>query len=215
MNDPQPPVKTPRDEVDEHGLPLWPAAERNKQVILEHMAEHLPETGLVLEIASGTGQHALHFSRALTGLRFQPTDVDPDHLVTLTERKRASAQSNFLPPLELDVTAEDWPVSHAEVIYNANMVHIAPASVVVGLFRGAARVLKPGGLLITYGPYKIAGAHTSESNERFDASLRGRNPDWGVRDLDDLTQVSKEYGFHRRDPIAMPANNFLVLWDKY
>jgi SAM-dependent methyltransferase len=203
------------DEMDEHGLPLWPAAERNKQVILEQIAEHLPRTGLVLEIASGTGQHALHFSRALPRLRFQPTDIDPDHLVTLAERQRLAGQPNLLPPLKLDVTAEDWSVLRADVIYNANMVHIAPSSVILGLFRGAARALAPGARLITYGPYKMAGVHTSESNERFDASLKGRNPDWGVRDLDDLTQVSKEYGFHRRDPIAMPANNFLVLWDKH
>lgn len=202
------------DETDEHGLPLWPAAERNKQVILENIVQHLPQTGLVLEIASGTGQHALHFSRALPRLRFQPTDVDPDHLATLAERKRASSQPNLLSPLKLDVTAEDWPVARAEVIYNANMVHIAPSNVVDALFRGGARVLAPGGLLITYGPYKIAGAHTSESNERFDASLKGRNCDWGVRDLDDLTRISKDYGFARRDPVAMPANNFLVFWDR-
>lgn len=203
------------DDRDEHGLLLWPAAERNKQPILERLLEVVPQGGgLWLEIAAATGQHALHFAPHFPAYRYVPTDFDEKHLATLIKRQLIAEIENLAPPLRLDVTDERWPVSQADIIYCANMVHIAPFSVTEGLFRGSSRLLDSGKLLITYGPYKFDGVHTSESNERFDASLRERNPDFGVRDLSELRAVAEPLGFSCREPLPMPANNFLLVWDR-
>lgn len=203
------------DDRDEHGLPLWPAAERNKQPILEQLLEIVPKSGGVwLEIAAATGQHAVHFAPHLPAYSYVPTDFDEKHLATLIKRQLVAEIPNLAPPLCLDVTDEHWPLARADVIYCANMVHIAPFQVAEGLFRGAARLLEAGKLLITYGPYKFGGVHTSESNERFDASLRERNPAFGVRDLVELRAVAEPLGFRCREPLPMPANNFLLVWDR-
>lgn len=203
------------DDYDAHGLPLWPAAERNKQPILDRLLEIVPQTGKVwLEVAAATGQHALHIAPHFPGYAYVPTDYDEKHLATLIKRRLVAGLGNLKPPLRLDVTEEVWPVSRADVIYNANMMHIAPFAVAQGLFRGAGRLLERGGLLLTYGPYKFDGAHTSESNERFDASLRERDPSWGVRDVAELRLLAEAAGFTCREPIPMPANNFLLVWDK-
>lgn len=203
------------DDRDEHGLLLWPAAERNKQPILERLLTIVPQTGGTwLEIAAATGQHAVHFAPHFPAYSYVPTDCDEKHLATLIKRQLVSQISNLKPPVRLDVTEETWPLTSADVIYNANMVHIAPFAVAEGLFRGAARLLGAGKLLLTYGPYKFDGVYTSESNERFDASLRERNPAFGVRDVSELRALGEGVGFTCREPLPMPANNFLLVWDK-
>jgi hypothetical protein len=201
----------PSDPLDEHGLPSWPAAERNKQPILDVLVRVLPERGLLLEVASGTGQHALHFARWLSGWTVQPSDCDPEHLSTLRRRAALLADGRLLPPVELDVTATPPAVSPT-AIYCANMVHIAPWSACLGLFSVADRLLPDDGLLLTYGPYSIHGVHTAESNARFDQSLRERNPEWGVRDLDALIEVAREHHLELWETHEMPANNLMLVW---
>ena len=201
------------DLADEHGLPVWPAAERNKQPIAEALARVLPERGRLLEIASGTGQHALHFTGALPGWTIQPTDSDAAHLETLRRRVALAANPRLLAPLELDVTREP-PALEPTAMYCANMVHIAPWAACVGLFRVASRLLPAGGLLVTYGPYSVGGTHTAESNDAFDRSLRDRNPDWGVRDVNAVEAVARDHGLTLTRTEAMPANNLLLVWTK-
>jgi hypothetical protein len=199
------------DPTDEHGLPLWPAAERNKAPIAEVLQKVLPERGRLLEIASGSGQHALHFASALPGWTIQPSECDSENLETLRRRVALAANPQLLQPIELDVTGET-PVLEPTAIYCANMVHIAPWAACIGLFRVASQLLPAGGLLVTYGPYSVHGEHTAESNARFDESLRERNPEWGVRDVDALEEVAREYGFALAETHPMPANNLVLVW---
>jgi hypothetical protein len=201
----------PPDPLDEHGLPLWPAAERNKQPILDVLRKLLPERGALLEVASGTGQHALHFANGLPGWTIQPSDADAEHLETLRRRVAFAKNPRLLPPIELDVTRSP-PALRATAIYCANMVHIAPWAVCLALFGLADRLLAVDGLLLTYGPYSIHGEHTSESNARFDQSLRERSAEWGVRDVDALSEVAERHGFVLADANRMPANNLLLVW---
>lgn len=203
------------DSIDEDGLVVWPAPERNKQPILEQLQRFLgARAGLLLEVASATGQHAVHFVRNLQGWTLQTSDCDPSYLQTLRRRVELERNPRLLAPVELDVTQPVWPVDRVDAIFNANMVHIAPWAAAEGLFRGAGELLAAGALLITYGPYQVDGRHTSESNERFDQSLRERDPEWGVRDLADLNVLATRCGFLERERVEMPANNFLVVWQK-
>jgi hypothetical protein len=195
-------------------LPIWPAAERNKQPILDVLQRVLPATGVVLELASATGQHVEHFARALPNLIWQPSDHDPEHIATLQERVRRAGLSNLLPPLRLDVTESTWPIEEVAAIYNANMIHIAPWEVTVGLFSGAGRLLQPGAALISYGPYSVDGQHISDSNRSFDESLKSRNPEWGVRDTLEVSKVANQHGFTLEERVQMPANNFTLIWRK-
>jgi hypothetical protein len=203
-------------EVQE--LPVWPAAERNKQPIAEVLQRVLAASGTLLEIASGTGQHALHFAEVLEAWRIQPSDCDPEHLATLQRRVALAGNPRLLPPLALDVTAvagERLPLPEApSAVYCANMLHIAPWLACVGLFRWAGVLLGATQPLITYGPYAVGGSQTSESNAEFDASLRARNPDWGVRDVGAIEAVAGENGFVLEQRIPMPANNFCLVWRK-
>lgn len=199
--------------MDEGGLPLWPAAERNQKPIGDALVSLLEgRCGTLLELSAATGQHAVAFSARLSGFDYWVSDVDPTHLATLERRLALAQQPRLRGPLRVDVTERKWPLQTADVIYNANMVHIAPWQASEGLFAGAGRLLPPGGLLITYGPYKIDGQHTSESNEGFDASLRARDPSWGVRDLKDLEQLAQRNGLELAERLSMPANNFLLVW---
>jgi Protein of unknown function (DUF938) len=201
----------PADTLDEHGLPSWPAAERNKQPILEVLRRVLPERGTLLEIASGTGQHAAHFAAGLAGWTIQPSDRDPEHLETLGRRVALAENERLLPPIALDVTQAP-PALSPTAIYCANMLHIAPWAACVGLFTVAHRLLGAGGLLVTYGPYSLHGEQTSESNAAFDLSLKARNPDWGVRDVDELSATAREQAFELTETCPMPANNLLLVW---
>lgn len=185
----------------------FPATGRNRDPILEVLRPRLANTRRVLEIAAGSGQHAAYFAAALPGLTWLPTDPDPAHLASI-DAWRTDAP-NVLPARQLDVTGE-WPEGPFDAIYCANMVHIAPWEAAVGLFQGAARVLVPGGLLLTYGPYRRDGQHTAPSNEAFDASLRSRDPRWGVRDVGELAAISDLLALE--EIVPMPANNFVLVF---
>lgn len=193
-------------------LPESPAAERNKDAILEVLKRVLPVTGEVLEIASGTGQHAVHFAAALPRLVWQPTDADPELLGAVRRRVEAAQLANLRPPLRLDVLDDAWPARSADAVLCANMIHIAPWAATEGLLRGAAALLAQGAPLVLYGPYRRAGIVTAPSNEAFDASLKGRNPDWGLRDLEEVTAIAGRHGLSLDEVVEMPANNLIVVY---
>ncbi len=194
-------------------LPTAPAAARNREPILSILREWLPATGLVLEVASGTGEHAVWFSAALPGITWQPTERDPERLEVIAARQEAEGSPNLLAPLPLDAAdPARWPVEHADAVLSINMIHIAPWSATQGLMAGAARVLPPGGPLLLYGPFRIDGAHTAPSNAEFDASLRERDPAWGVRDLEAVAAEAARCGLTRIADIPMPANNRTVVF---
>lgn len=191
----------------------WPAAERNKHAILDVLQRVLPgEGGTLLEIASGTGQHACHFATGLPSWRIHPTDPDDEALKSVRAWIEDTGVQNVELPVALDVTGEDWPLQKVDAIFNANMIHIAPWAATLGLFDGAARLLQPGSPLVMYGPYKRGGVHTAPSNESFDASLRSRDPSWGVRDLDVVADEARQRGLVLQDVVDMPANNFTVIY---
>jgi SAM-dependent methyltransferase len=190
----------------------WPAAERNKQPILEVLRRAAPPSGTVLEIASGTGQHAAHFAAALPTLSYQPTDVDDANLASIEAWRRASGLQNLLAPLRLDVSDEPWPVGEVEVVYNANLVHISPWECAVGLFRGVGRHLSAEGVFLLYGPFRIGGAHTAPSNQSFDEDLRRRDPRFGVRDLEAVTALAAQHRLELVERVEMPANNQSLLF---
>lgn len=190
----------------------WPAPERNKQPILEVLQRVAPRTGSILEIASGTGQHAAHFAAGMPELLYQPTDVDDANLASIEAWRRESGLSNLLAALRLDVCETPWPVAEVQVVYNANMVHIAPWECAIGLFRGAARHLAPDGVLVLYGPFAIGGAHTAPSNQSFDEDLRRRDPRFGVRNLEDVTSLSAEHRLRLVERVEMPANNQCLIF---
>jgi SAM-dependent methyltransferase len=189
-----------------------PATARNRDPILAVLRRVLPARGTVLEVASGTGEHAVHFAAALPGLTWQPSDPDPQARRSIAAWREASGLPNVLPPLPLDVAGPDWPAMQADAIVCINMIHIAPWRAAEGLVAGAARVLPPRGVLFLYGPYKEGGRHTAPSNEAFDADLRARDPEWGVRDLDDVKVLAARHGFDFTERVAMPANNLSVVF---
>ena len=200
------------------GRPLRdaPATHRNRAPILEVIARWLPASARVLEIASGTGQHAVFFAERLPGLTWLPTDGDPESLDAIADWVAASGVTNVEAPRLLDASRPDWPESLGPIdaIFNANMIHISPWEVALGLFAGAGRALASGGLLLVYGPFKVDGAHTSESNAAFDTSLRGRDPRWGVRDLERVVEVAAAAGLVHRETNELPANNMLLVFER-
>ncbi|MFN3860775.1 MAG: DUF938 domain-containing protein [Roseateles sp.] len=189
-----------------------PAAERNGPPILAALQRLLPPSGLLLEIASGTGQHAAFFSAGLPGWQWQPSDYDADALPSIAawcdglERVRA--------PITLDVLDSPWPVPQVDAVYCANMIHIAPWACTAALMQGAARHLAPQGLLLTYGPYLLDDEPTAPSNLAFDADLRARNPAWGIRRLADVAATATAAGLALRERLDMPANNKLLVWQR-
>ena len=189
-----------------------PAAERNRAPILAELLRLLPAQGLALEIASGTGQHAAHFAAALPGWQWQPSDGDARSLASIAAWCEGLA--NVRPPLPLDVLAPHWPGVPATVdaIFCANMIHISPWATTPALMQGAARHLAATGVLILYGPYLVDGEPTAASNLAFDADLRARNPDWGLRRLADVGQQAAASGLQLRERVAMPANNILLVF---
>ncbi len=189
-----------------------PAAERNRQPILDVLRRVLPPTGLVLEIASGTGQHAVFFSEQLSGLRWQPSDASVDALRSIQAWVEESALENLLPPIALDACSPPWPIASADAVLCINMIHISPWETTESLFHGASALLASGSPLITYGPYRLHGAHSAPSNAAFDESLLSRNPRWGVRDIDALIELAGRTGFELQERVSMPANNMTLIW---
>jgi SAM-dependent methyltransferase len=190
------------------------ATERNREPLLAVLREVLPTSGTVLEVASGTGQHAVFFARAFPALTWQPTDTEPESLESISAWRAEEALPNLLPPLPLDASTHPWPVSSADVILNVNMIHISPWSSCQGLMRGAGRVLAPGGCLVMYGPYFVEGRETAPSNLAFDASLRERNEAWGVRQLGAVTAEAARQGLERERVVDMPGNNLTLVFRK-
>jgi SAM-dependent methyltransferase len=190
------------------------AAERNKDPILTVLESVLPASGRVLEIASGTGQHVCFFAAALPGLEWQPTEPDAAHREAIEARIRESGLANIAPPAALDVIEPHWPVSGSfDAVLCINMVHISPWAATHALLRGAARQLGPRGLLVLYGPYLENGT-AAQSNLDFDASLRRRNPEWGLRELAEVVRVGATHGLHRQQTVRMPANNLTLVFVK-
>lgn len=188
------------------------ACERNREPILRVLEGVLEEGALVLEIASGTGMHAVFFAAHLPGVIWQPSDADEPALRSIEAWRAAEPSPNLRAPLRLDVLSEPWPIDRADAIFNANMIHISPWATCPALFAGAERITAAGAPLVLYGPFRIDGAHTAESNAAFDASLRARDPRWGVRDLADVTAVAEQHGFGQERVVPMPANNLCVVF---
>ena len=210
--DSQPNNRHPHRHPDERLVN--PAADRNKAPILEVLERVLPESGLVLEIASGTGQHAAYFAKALPALIWQPSDPDARSRHSILAWKTAENLSNVRAPIDLDVHARPWPVGEVQAIVCINMIHISPWSATLALFDGAADVVGINGTVYLYGPYRRHGRHTSASNEEFDRSLHAQNPAWGVRDLDEVARVADGAGFELVETVGMPANNLSVVFRK-
>ncbi|ALL67126.1 SAM-dependent methyltransferase [Paraburkholderia caribensis MBA4] len=191
-----------------------PSAERNREPILAVLERVLPATGTVLEIASGTGQHAIHFAAALPDLVWQPSDLDDEARASIAAWTAHSGLANVRPPLALDVRDASWGIEVAAAIVCINMIHISPWASAQGLIGGAGRLLGAGGVLFLYGPYRRGGAHTAPTNAAFDDQLQRRNPAWGVRNMEDVVALAEAAGFDADEPIAMPANNFSLVFRK-
>jgi len=194
------------------GRRFAPAAARNRDPILSVLARILPEGALVLEVASGTGEHAIHFGSRLPGITWQPTDPDEQARRSIDAWRADAGLDAILPAKVLDVRAPEWPVTRADAVVAINLVHISPWSAFQGLLMGAARVLPAGGLLFLYGPYRRGGSHTAPSNEAFDQSLRQRDPAWGVRDLEHVVETASSQGLRLIEVVEMPANNLSVVF---
>ncbi|KAK9823915.1 hypothetical protein WJX72_006334 [[Myrmecia] bisecta] len=191
-----------------------PATECNREPLLQVLAPRLPQGkgSLVLEVASGTGEHAVYLASNLPHLTWQPSDPDRASCASIASWTQHAGVAHVKAPLQLDATDPSWSVERADAVVCINMIHIAPYAACEGLFRGAASVLPPDGLLFTYGPYSIGGQHTAPSNARFDMSLKMQNPEWGVRDIDEVKQTAANNGFQLVERIDMPANNMTLVW---
>jgi SAM-dependent methyltransferase len=189
----------------------YPAPERNKAPILEVLQRVLPARGTVLEVASGTGQHIVHFAQALPDITWLPSDPEADHRGSILARTTAAGLTNVAPPLTLDVRQRPWPVQ-ADAILCINMIHIAPWEAALALLSEAGRLLPANGVLYLYGPYRRDGRDTAPSNADFDADLRRRNPEWGVRNLEDVQRHAADAGLALQEVVAMPANNLSVIF---
>jgi SAM-dependent methyltransferase len=174
----------------------------------------LPAKGLVLEIASGTGEHVVHFAGALPDLTWQPSDPSEDARKSIAAYRKDANLPNLLAPLELDARQNPWPLARADAIVTINMIHISPWTAAEGLMAGAERLLLPGGILYLYGPYKENGQHTAPSNALFDADLTARYPEWGVRDLGDVRALASKHKLDFVERVSMPANNLSVIFRK-
>lgn len=186
------------------------ATRRNRDPILEVLRRLLPAEGTVLEIASGTGEHAVYFAEHLPGIVWQPSDPDPANIESIEAWREEASLPNLRPPLALDVREKPWPVREADALFCANMIHIAPWEASPALFHGASQLLAPGRLLLLYGPFREGERHTAESNRKFDEELRSRDAAWGVRDRFEVEEVAAGEGFVLEELIPMPANNMIL-----
>ena len=207
MSGPQPFIFESGPDVKRHA----PATERNRDVIAETLARLLPAEGLVLEVASGTGEHAVHFARLFPALTWQPSDPDPIALASINAWRADSNVPNMRPAMLLDASA-DWPITRADAVVCINMTHISPWAATVGLLRNAARLLPPSAVLFIYGPYNQRDVPLAQSNAAFDASLRQQNAEWGLRYVDDIADEAYKSGLHLDSVIDMPANNLSLIF---
>lgn len=191
-----------------------PAALRNREAIADVLALELPDSGLVLEVASGSGEHALYFTERFPSLTWQPSDPDPAALASIQAWRAEHERPNLLPAIELNGEDSDWALDQANAIFCANMIHIAPWQACEGLFAGAARLLPYGAPLILYGPYVEDDIETAPSNLAFDVSLKARNPSWGLRNVADIDALGTDYGFARKARHEMPANNLTLVYHR-
>ena len=192
----------------------FPHVARNREAILQVLRRVLPSQGLVLEVASGSGEHAAYFAERLPSLIWQPSDLDPRSLASIAAHRTAADAPNLLAPVCLDATSEQWPVESADALVCINLIHIAPWAVSEGLMAGARRVLQMGGVIYLYGPYKIDGRHTAQSNKEFDAWLRTQNAQWGVRDFADMADLAARSDFVLIETVPMPANNMSIIFKR-
>jgi hypothetical protein len=188
-----------------------PATERNREPIAAILRDVLPASGTVLEVASGTGEHAIHFARGFPALTWQPSDPDPAALASIRAWAETARLPNLRPPLLLDASTPEWPVDRADAMLCINMVHISPWEATVGLLTNAAKLLPVGGPLILYGPYIQQGVETAPSNLAFDESLRARDSRWGLRQLEDVAALAQSLGLDLEAVHSMPANNLAVV----
>ena len=191
-----------------------PAALRNREPIAEVLGDWLPTSGLVLEIASGTGEHVAYFARAFPSLDWQPSDVEPVALASIESWRREANVANLRSPVELDASSPDWSIASADAVLSINMVHISPWASALGLIAGSARILPSGGPLILYGPWTKGEVETAPSNLAFDADLKRRNPEWGLRLVEDFAAAAEKAGLALQDQREMPANNRMLLLRK-
>jgi hypothetical protein len=194
-----------------------PSTARNREPILTVLQRVLPPRARVLELASGAGEHAVFFAAAMPEITWQPSDPDGDARASIAEWIKAEALTNVRPPVEIDVRSTDWGIEDQapfDAFVAINMIHISPWEATLGLMRGAGRLLRDGGVLFTYGPYKRGGVHTAPSNEAFEASLKERDALWGVRDVADVESAARENGLQLREIVEMPANNLSLVFEK-
>ena len=188
-----------------------PAALRNREPIADVLADWLPDSGLVLEIASGTGEHAAFFADRFSHLDWQPSDMHPDALASIAAWRNASGLANVREPVVIDAGDPDWPVPQVDAVLSINMVHISPWSSALGLIAGAAKILPEGGPLILYGPWLQAGVAAAPSNLAFDADLKRRDSSWGLRQVEAFAAEAEKCGFDLIETCSMPANNLMLL----
>jgi Protein of unknown function (DUF938) len=192
-----------------------PATDRNREPILAILCQVLPSTGTILEISSGTGEHAVFMAPQLAPRHWLPSDPNPEARSSITAWQQSAPCDNIYPPIDLDASSDEWLVSSKEpitAIVNINMIHIAPKAAYLGLFAGAKRILPLGGILYLYGPFKQNGVHTALSNAAFDESLQSQNPAWGIRDLEEITAVAHSHKLELQQVYPMPANNLSVVF---
>lgn len=189
-----------------------PATQRNRMPILEVLSRVLPGSGTVLELASGTGEHAAWFAQHLRPLEWQPSDPDAQMRRSIDAHARFAGVRSMAPARDIDVTQSPWPMERADAAVCINLLHISPWAATEGLFAGCAGLLPARAPLVIYGPFKRGGAHTAESNARFDESLRTRNPEWGVRDVDEVAASATGHGFALSEVVEMPANNLILVF---
>lgn len=189
-----------------------PAALRNREPITAVLRDWLPKRGLVVEVASGTGEHVVHFARAFPRLDWQPSDAEEVALRSIAAWREQERLPNLREPLRLDAVSSDWPIGRADALLNINMVHISPWEASLGLIRGAARLLPPGGPLILYGPWLKDDIETVRSNLDFDSELRRHDPEWGLRRVEDFEAAAADSGFELAEVRRMPANNLMLLF---
>ncbi|WP_278392801.1 DUF938 domain-containing protein [Sphingobium yanoikuyae] len=189
-----------------------PATLRNRDAIAAVLRDELPDAGLVLEVASGSGEHVVHFAVTFPALDWQPSDPDPAALASIAALRGDANLPNLRTPLLLDAANADWPIDAADALLCINMVHISPWAATLGLLASGAQLLAPGAPLILYGPYVEDDVPTAPSNLAFDRSLKDRNPEWGLRTLTDVDRAAADVGFGRTRRVAMPANNLMLVY---